>query len=505
MECCLFINLDLAVILVFLFVVFSFPVNLDADDTIKVDSVTEALLQDECTNNCDCISNVDDDGNQAGKCHEAHGSESCEQLCMAKNSVINEKYTKKLEYVFFGLLFLSLTSAVFIIILRQQMRLRTADLTKKEKELVRAHEQLKLYSVELEEKVQERTELLKSKNQQLESSVNELKRTQSQLILSEKMAALGNLIAGVAHEINSPLSAIHSSSELICKNISNLTKNIKCFNKWLSSQNGTLVEELLSSAVKADTGFQTHSTREERIAKSILAGKLEEYHISDYDIKADFLLSLGLQNEWERFLPLLKDNTSIEIIRPLSKVQELIQCTGMIDTAVSKASKTVRALKHYMHISPSDNDSFASLDVRDGLDTVLVLFHNKIKHGVKLEKNYRSVPEIMGNYDELNQVWTNLIQNALHAMDDKGELIIDVFAQDRNLMVKITDNGTGIPEAILDRVFEPMFTTKKPGEGTGLGMDIVKRIVEKHKGSIELDSQEGKGTTVIVYLPLTDS
>jgi len=143
------------------------------------------------------------------------------------------------------------------------------------------------------------------------------------------------------------------------------------------------------------------------------------------------------------------------------------------------------------------------IDVREGLDTVLLLFHNKIKHGIKLDKNYKNVQKILGNSDELNQVWTNLIQNALQAMDNKGILGVGVETEsDNTVVVRISDSGCGIPPENIARVFEPLFTTKKPGEGTGLGMDIVKRIVDKHNGKITLDSTVGKGTTVTVSFPV---
>ncbi|MGC1246890.1 MAG: ATP-binding protein, partial [Spirulinaceae cyanobacterium] len=129
------------------------------------------------------------------------------------------------------------------------------------------------------------------------------------------------------------------------------------------------------------------------------------------------------------------------------------------------------------------------------------LYHNQLKQGVKVQRNYTEIPSILCYPDELNQVWTNLIHNALQAMNNQGDLIIDVVEEKNQAKVSFTDTGKGIPEEIKSRIFKPFFTTKPPGEGSGLGLDIVSKIVDKHQGQITFESQPGC-TTFTVCLPV---
>ncbi|HAJ63625.1 MAG TPA: hybrid sensor histidine kinase/response regulator, partial [Cyanobacteria bacterium UBA8543] len=140
-------------------------------------------------------------------------------------------------------------------------------------------------------------------------------------------------------------------------------------------------------------------------------------------------------------------------------------------------------------------------NIIEGIETVLTLYQNQLKHGVKIIRNYQELPPIRCYFDELNQVWTNLIHNGLQAMNNQGTLTLDAQLQNGYLQVSITDSGKGIPQEIQEKIFQPFFTTKLPGEGSGLGLDIVKKIVEKHRGTIEFESVPGQ-TTFTVSLPL---
>ncbi|RMG07246.1 MAG: GHKL domain-containing protein, partial [Cyanobacteria bacterium J055] len=138
----------------------------------------------------------------------------------------------------------------------------------------------------------------------------------------------------------------------------------------------------------------------------------------------------------------------------------------------------------------------------EGIETILTLYQNQLKHGVEVVRNFdSSLPKISCYPDELNQVWTNLIHNALQAMDNKGKLVIDACQTDGKIEVSITDSGAGISPEVLPKIFQPFFTTKPPGEGSGLGLDIVRKIIEKHQGTIEVDSVPGK-TKFTVSLPI---
>ncbi|NJK74400.1 MAG: GHKL domain-containing protein [Microcoleus sp. SU_5_6] len=140
-------------------------------------------------------------------------------------------------------------------------------------------------------------------------------------------------------------------------------------------------------------------------------------------------------------------------------------------------------------------------DIIDGIETVLTLYQNNLKHGVEVLRNFQKIEPILCYPDRLNQVWTNLIHNALQAMDNRGTLTLDVSQDNDLIKVAVTDSGKGIPPEILPKIFEPFFTTKPPGEGTGLGLDIVSKIVDKHGGKMEVASVPGK-TTFTVFLPV---
>lgn len=169
-----------------------------------------------------------------------------------------------------------------------------------------------------------------------------------------------------------------------------------------------------------------------------------------------------------------------------------------ISIATDKTSKVVFALKSYAH--QSEHTQMIEVDITDNIEMTLTLYHNRIKHNVEVIRNYEEVSPILGYPDELNQIWANLIHNALQAMDFKGTLTIDINGKGENVIVSITDSGKGIPDEIKDRIFEPFFTTKPQGEGSGMGLDIVKRIVEKHNGEITVESMPGK-TTFTVSIP----
>ena len=156
--------------------------------------------------------------------------------------------------------------------------------------------------------------------------------------------------------------------------------------------------------------------------------------------------------------------------------------------AADKAAKVVFALKTYARYDRIGKKLKVSLT--EGIDTVLTLYHNQLKHGIDVIRNYQEpLPMVMCYPDELIQVWSNLIYNSIQAIEEVGTLTIDVVAQEKKIEVSITDTGAGINPEILPHIFEPFFTTKPSGEGSGLGLDIVKKIIKKHSGDIEVISE----------------
>jgi signal transduction histidine kinase len=159
----------------------------------------------------------------------------------------------------------------------------------------------------------------------------------------------------------------------------------------------------------------------------------------------------------------------------------------------------VGTLKTYTH---TDQVRLEEVDLTEGIETTLTILHNVLRYGIKVTRKYGDLPRVPVYVDELNQVWTNLIQNSVQAMNGEGQLLIETFQEGELVCVRIMDDGPGIPEEVREKIFEPFFTTKPRGEGTGLGLSIVQTIVDKHGGTIEIDSKPG-ATACTVRLPVT--
>ncbi|PWJ44167.1 sensor histidine kinase [Sediminitomix flava] len=376
----------------------------------------------------------------------------------------------------------------------------------------KANDELQELTENLEDKVTQRTQEISAANdalsmqkQELELALDNLKATQSQLVQSEKMASLGTLIAGIAHEINTPLGAISASIKNISESLTLTGNNFPELANILSEEDLKL---FFSIVRKADAQSQALSSREERQIKRRLRSELENEGIENEDSLADTLVDAKVY-DLEEVLPLLKQKNAAMILENLYHFSTLINDSKNISLAVSKASKVVFALKSFAHKDLGGEKQTAN--VVDNVETVLTLYHNQLKQGIEVVRNYEEVPMIGCFVDELNQVWTNLLHNALQAMNHSGEITINIknstiLSESGEelpaVSVGMADNGPGIPEEIQNRIFEAFFTTKKQGEGTGLGLDIVSKIVKKHDGKIDVDSKLGEGTEFIITLPL---
>jgi signal transduction histidine kinase len=305
------------------------------------------------------------------------------------------------------------------------------------------------------------------------------------------------LIAGVAHEINTPLGAIRSSIGNIADFFTKNLKQLPIFLENLSQERQLDFFELVS---KSSQQIALLSSQEKRSLKKALKHQLEIHAIDNADSIASILVNIGVvADDIHHLLPFLQDPNSPTILKTVYDLVSVQKSTRTIATATERAAKVVFALKNYARYDSSGEKVQAN--IIEGIETVLTLYHNQIKQGVELRRNYEQLPPLLCYPDELNQVWTNLFHNALQAMDYKGALRIDAIKQNTNLIVSITDSGQGIPAEIMPKIFEPFFTTKPPGEGSGLGLDIVNKIIEKHQGAISVDSVPGQ-TTFTVSLPL---
>ena len=204
----------------------------------------------------------------------------------------------------------------------------------------------------------------------------------------------------------------------------------------------------------------------------------------------------------ERLFGTLDPDTARAALVRISASVEIADLLNQIEHSTSRISELVGAIKEYTFM---DQSPVQNVDIVKTLETTLTILNHKLKRGVTVQRDYQKVPLLVNSFgSELNQVWTNIIDNAIDAMGGKGELRVRTYREDDCVVVEIRDNGPGISPEVRPHIFEPFFTTKGVGEGTGLGLDTVQRIVKKHRGNIQVESKPGD-TSFQVWLPLAGS
>ena len=361
------------------------------------------------------------------------------------------------------------------------------DITEQKK----AEQLLAEYNRTLELQVTERTV-------ELSQALENLTTAQNKLIQSEKMVALGQLVAGVAHEINTPLGVMRASSYNNIKALSEFLEQMPQLFPQLSSPEQDLFFAFLEKSLKSES--QINSRQKRKLKRDLLA------HLQDQGLEkarhiTNILTDIGIYQDIDPFLPLLKSDKVDLILQLAYNLARLHSNSNNTIIAIERASKVVFALKNYARYDPTGKKQ--QVDITEGIETVIELYHNQLKQGIEVIRDYPSLPLIFCYPDELMQVWTNLIHNAIQAMKGKGKLEISIEQDNQQIIVKITDSGSGIPEDIKDKIFQPFFTTKPMGEGSGLGLDIARKIIDKHQGDITVESQPGR-TTFQVKLPIIE-
>jgi len=336
----------------------------------------------------------------------------------------------------------------------------------------------------------------------LRTVMRRLRETEGMLSQQEKLASLGTMAAGLAHELNNPAAAASRSASQLRRAIY----------EWLEARSGL---DSLHMEASLDDHVLTRLRKDiSRSAQgSLIPDPLER---SDREVEIEsFLEELGYENAYEYAsslvmygwtvpdltawcAPFTKEQMSV-IIRWLAIGYRVDSLLGEISDGTGRITEIVSAVKDYAYL---DQAPLKKINIHTGLESTLVMLQYKLKQGISIQRNYDpKLPELEVYGSELNQVWTNLIDNAIEAMHGEGELRLRTYREGGQAVVEIGDDGPGIPENVLPRLFEPFFTTKDPGQGTGLGLYVSYNIIQKHHGVIEVTSKPGD-TRFIVRLPL---
>jgi signal transduction histidine kinase len=358
---------------------------------------------------------------------------------------------------------------------------------------------LKFPSSSFPELVQKMPELTQRLVGLMSDRIREVTRMEQQ---RDRLASLGKLSAGLAHELNNPASAAKRAASQLRDSL-----------KRIKDASQELGRRALSPAQKAEIEkLETSIVRHEEPPPDALT-------VSDLEEQIDALLRSHGQNDlWQLaadlarkdvkpaaleslFEALEADGARAALVRIAASV-EIANLLNEIESAASRISDLVGAIKEYTFM---DQAPVQNVDIVKSLETTLTILNHKLKHGVTVHRDYQKIPLLVNSFgSQLNQVWTNLIDNAIDAMGGTGELRVRVYREDPCVVVEIGDNGPGISEAIKSHIFEPFFTTKGVGEGTGLGLDTVQRIVKKHRGTIQVNSKAGD-TRFQVWLPMSEA
>lgn len=331
---------------------------------------------------------------------------------------------------------------------------------------------------------------------ELKQAYDELKDAQSQIVLSEKMASLGVLISGVAHEINTPVGAIANVSRHLDQKIQLVPNLIENFDipPERFSEVASLVHDVILCSENANG---SPSFKETRALENIL----REAEAPNYRDKARILTSINFTDldTVKKHLDLICSDSVFVLVETVGYIT---QSARISKTSAKKIQDIVQALKFYAY---TDKDKVEATQINDSIKTSLVLINNRLKHLVEVEADLdESLPEILCTC-EIHQIWTVLLNNALDAIDEKGDdypgkVSITSYRDSECVYVSIKDNGGGIPDSVMTKIFDPFFTTKDIGKGTGLGLSIVSGILSKHGGDIQV-ATEGNETTFTVSIP----
>ncbi len=318
----------------------------------------------------------------------------------------------------------------------------------------------------------------------------------------EKMAALGKLSAGLAHELNNPAAAARRAASQMRETLVIIQTEALKLSRLLSPDQLDQVAAFQKAALEAASHPPILDSLSQSEREDEINGWLDDQQVPDGWQIAPTLVESGLDRAWLDGLAAVTGLAALpDVLRWLEASLTGTSLLIQLEQSTDRISTLVKAIKEYSYM---DQAPLQEIDIHNGLESALNMMGYKLRKGVSVIREYdRSLPRINAFGSELNQVWTNLLDNAVDAMHGEGLIWVRTRQEDGQLVVEIADNGPGVPPEIQTRIFEPFFTTKGVGEGTGLGLDTVYRIVvNRHKGEIKLISQPGD-TRFVVRLPFS--
>lgn len=349
------------------------------------------------------------------------------------------------------------------------------------------------------ELVQKMPELAKRLVGMMSDRIRETTRLEQQ---RDRLAALGKLSAGLAHELNNPASAARRAAG----QLRSLLKRIRDASHELGARDLTAAQKAEIERLEASF-IQKDGPPPDPLTISVLEDQIEtllrNHGQNDlWQLAADLARRSARPEALESLFVTLDPETARAALVRIAASLEVANLLHEIESSASRISDLVLAIKEYTYM---DQAPVQNVDIVKSLENTITILHHKLKRGVSVARDYQPVPLLVNSFgSELNQVWTNIMDNAIDAMGGKGELRVRTWRDDSCVVVEIGDNGPGISPEVKPHIFEPFFTTKGVGEGTGLGLDTVQRIVRKHRGSIHVTSEPGD-TRFQVWLPLAEA